>query len=119
MKRFVLVIMGLFPAVLLAQDLGNLGSRVSPDMMKKMTEAQACFEKIDQKQLEALQKEATAETEAIRQLCKAGSRRQVALRAGNCERAKWRREAWLQTACAVFCMCFVKARHENSESHPR
>jgi hypothetical protein len=74
MKSFLFALMGVLPLVALAQDWGGIDSRVSPEMIKKLSEAQACFEKIDQSQLEALQKEATAETDAIRQLCREGSR---------------------------------------------
>ena len=74
MKNFIITLMCLMPAISFAQNPMGMSETDMQKMMQQMQQAQACMEKIDQSQLEALEKKSKQFEAEMKSLCASGKR---------------------------------------------
>lgn len=74
MKKLVISLLCLLPLTSFAQNPMGMSDADMQNMMQQMQKAQACMEKIDQAELEALEKKANRFDADMRSLCASGKR---------------------------------------------
>jgi len=74
MKKFAITMMCLMPFTSFAQYPMGMSEGDTQKMMQQMQAAQACMEKIDQSELEALEKKADQFEAEMKSLCASGKR---------------------------------------------
>ncbi len=74
MKKLAITLLCLTPIISFAQNPMGMSEGDMQKMMQKMQEAQACMEKIDQSELEVLEKKAEKFEAEIKSLCASGKR---------------------------------------------
>jgi len=74
MKKLVISLLCLLPLTSFAQNPMGMSDADMQNMMQKMQKAQACMEKIDQAELESLEKKANRFEADMKSLCASGKR---------------------------------------------
>jgi hypothetical protein len=74
MKNFIMTLVCLVPVMSFAQNPMGMNEADMQKMMQQMQEAQACMEKIDQSQLDALERKAKQFEAEMKSLCASGKR---------------------------------------------
>jgi len=74
MKKLAITLLCLTPIISFAQNPMGMSEGDMQKMMQQMQEAQACMEKIDQSELEVLEKKAEKFEAEIKSLCASGKR---------------------------------------------
>ena len=74
MKNFIMTLICLVAVMSFAQNPMSMNEADMQKMMQQMQEAQACMEKIDQSQLDALEKKAKQFEAEMKSLCASGKR---------------------------------------------
>ncbi|MCW8943084.1 MAG: hypothetical protein OQK93_07905 [Gammaproteobacteria bacterium] len=74
MKNIAITLLCLMPVISFAQNPMGMSDADMQKMMQQMQEAQACMEKIDQSQLDALEKKAKQFEAEMKSLCASGKR---------------------------------------------
>lgn len=74
MKKLVITLLCLMPITSFAQNPMGMSEADMQNMMQQMQKAQACMEKIDQAELEALEKKANQFEAEMKSLCASGKR---------------------------------------------
>lgn len=74
MKKTVLTLLSLIPVAALAQNPMGMNDADMQNMMQQMQKAQACMEKIDQNEIQALEKKAKSIQADMKSLCASGER---------------------------------------------
>jgi predicted transcriptional regulator len=74
MKKLVIMLLCLAPITSFAQNPMGMSEADMQKMMQQMQEAQACMEKIDQAELDALEKRAKQFEAEMKSLCASGKR---------------------------------------------
>ena len=77
MKKLVITLLCLAPIVSFAQNPMGMNQADMQKMMQQMQKAQACMEKIDQAELDALEKKANQFEAEMKSLCASGKRDQA------------------------------------------
>lgn len=77
MKRLTITLLCLIPITSFAQNPMGMSEADMQKMMKQAQEAQACMEKVDQAELELLEKKAKQFEAEIKSLCASGKRDQA------------------------------------------
>jgi len=81
MKKLVITLLCLMPITSFAQNPMGMSEADMQKMMQKMQEAQACMEKIDQSELDALEKKSKQFETEMKSLCASGKRDEAQERA--------------------------------------
>ena len=81
MKKLAITLLLLTPITSFAQNPMGMSERDMGKMMQKMQEAQACMEKIDQSELEELERKAEKFETEMKSLCASGKRDEAQERA--------------------------------------
>jgi predicted transcriptional regulator len=74
MKKLAATLICLMPMISFAQNPMGMSQEDMQNMMQQMQQAQACMEKIDQSELEALEKKSKQFDAEMRSLCASGKR---------------------------------------------
>ena len=74
MKKFARYLLCLFPITSFAQNPMGMSEAEMQNMMQQMKKAQACMEKIDQSELDALENKANQFEAEMKSLCASGKR---------------------------------------------
>jgi len=74
MKTFAIALLLSLPVTVLAQNPMGMSESDMQDMMQQMQKAQACMEKIDQSELDALEQKAKQYQAEMKSLCASGDR---------------------------------------------
>ena len=74
MRRFLVALVLSTPLTTLAQNPMGMSEADMQDMMQQMQKAQACMEKIDQSELDSLEKKAKQYEAEMKSLCASGDR---------------------------------------------
>ena len=77
MKKLAIILLCLAPITSYAQNPMGMSEADMDKMMRQMQEAQACMEKIDQAELDALEKKANQFEAEMKSLCASGKRDQA------------------------------------------